>query len=46
MTEMLELILPIFSASNLFFFYFIQNDAFVTSVIGLVIGVIHAVMPM
>jgi len=46
MTEMLELILPIFSASNLFFFYFIQNDAFVTTVIGLFIGVIHAVMPM
>jgi len=46
MTEMLELILPIFSASNLFFFYYIDNEVSYFSIIGLGIGLIHALLPM
>ena len=46
MTEMLEFILPIFSISNLFFFYHILGVVSYTSMIGFFIGVIHAILPM
>lgn len=46
MTEMIELMLPIFSFSNLFFFYFVLEDISIYTVIGLVIGILHAILPM
>ena len=46
MTEMLELILPLFSGSNMFFFYYIQGVISIYTIIGLVIGILHAFLPM
>ena len=46
MTEMLEFILPIFSISNLFFFYYILDVISYASMIGIFISVIHAILPM
>ena len=46
MTEMLEFILPILGLSNLFFFYYILGVTSYASMIGLFIGVIHAILPM
>ncbi len=46
MTEMLEFILPIFSASNFFFFYYIKGSISFYTIIGFVVGSLHAVLPM
>ena len=46
MTEMLEYILPIFSASNMFFFWYIQGTINNFTILGLVIGIVHAFLPM
>jgi hypothetical protein len=46
MTEMLEFILPLFSISNLFFFYHILGIVSYTSMVGFFISVIHAILPM
>ena len=46
MTEMLEFILPILGLSNLFFFYYILGVTSYASMIGLFIGIIHAILPM
>jgi hypothetical protein len=44
----MEFILPIFSLANLLFFYFIEEDVNkrILSLIGVVIGVLHAMLPM
>lgn len=46
MTEMLEFVLPIFSASNIFFFWFINGEIPIINLISLGIGVLHAIIPM
>ena len=46
MTEMLEFVLPIFSASNLFFYWYITDQTPTIIIISFVIGVLHAALPM
>ncbi len=46
MTEMLEFILPIFSASNFFFFYYTKGKSSFFTIIGFGIGLLHAILPM
>lgn len=46
MTELIEIILPIFSVANFFFLYYVQNTFSIVSFVGIMIGVIHAFLPM
>lgn len=47
MTEMIEYILPIFAASNwVFYSYVTEEFAPVTCVIGLIISLLNAFLPM
>ncbi len=49
MTEMIELILPIFSISNLLFFLYISDKGTPApniAIAGICIGIVHAFLPM
>lgn len=46
MTEVLEYFLVIFCASNLFFSYYISDEISWIALSGMIIGIIHAFLPM
>ena len=46
MTEMLEFILPIFAASNIFFEFYLLENISIYSLIGFILSVVHAILPM
>ena len=46
MTEMLEYMLPIYCASNIYWEYLFSDYLSTPALIGLVIGIVNAILPM
>ena len=46
MTEMIELLLPLYSISNFFFLYYLKDEINFIALLTFIIGVLHAILPM